>query len=41
MADRYAGRLNSAAEDAAQNTDAARMRPDDPDEEQRPEEEAC
>jgi hypothetical protein len=39
--DRYAGRLNSAAEDAAQNTDAARMRPDDPDQEQRPEEKAC
>ena len=39
--DRYADRLNSAAEDAAQDTDAARMRPDDPDEEQRPEEEAC
>ncbi len=39
--DRYADRLNSAAEDAAQDTDAARMRPDGPDEEQRPEEETC
>ena len=39
--DRYADRLNSAAEDAAQDTDAARMRPDDPGEEPGPEEEAC
>ena len=39
--DRYADRLNSAAEDAAQDTDAARMRPGDPDEDQGTEEEAC